>query len=303
MNQTSISTLEAAPRRSADPCAGGAMKKYINIIALFFAIALGTAPAWAQLDGSVRGVVKGPDGKPLAGATIQLYDATSGRKYTGKTNSKGEYLFGVVYMGTYKGTLMVNGNPVDEKSAIGVGAGQEQVVDWNEGGGANTMTPEQKQKIEAQQKEANKIKGLNASLQQAKELEGAGNYDQAITVLQQATQVDPNQDLVWGYLGDAQRGAAAHASDTQAKTKDYQDAIESYQKAIAIKPSASYQAGLADAYARTGQVDKAVAGYAAAAQADPQNAAAYYYNEGVVFTNTNKTDEAVAAFDKAIQAD
>jgi hypothetical protein len=124
--------------------------------------------------------------------------------------------------------LIVNGNPVDEKSSIGVGAGQEQVVDWNEGGG-NAVSEEQKQKAAAQQKEANKIKGLNASLQQAKELEGAGNYDQAITVLQQATQVDPNQDLVWGYLGDAQRGAAAHASDAQAKNKLFADAIDSYQ--------------------------------------------------------------------------
>lgn len=278
------------------------MKKYINIIALIFAIALGTAPAWAQLDGSIRGIVKGPDGKPIAGATVQLYEVTSGRKYTSKTNGKGEYVFGVVYQGTYKATLLVDGKPVDEKSSVGVGAGQEQVVDWNEGGG-NTLTEEQKQKIAAQQKEADKIKGLNASLEQAKALEGAGNYDQAITVLQQATQVDPSQDLVWAYLGDAQRGAAAHAPDAQAKTKGYQDAIESYQKAIAIKSSASYHAGLAEAYARTGQVDKAVAEYNAAAQADPQNAGAYYYNEGVVFTNTNKTDEAIAAFDKAIQAD
>ena len=69
------------------------------------------------------------------------------------------------------------------------------------------MTEEQRKKIEATQKENEKIKGLNATLKQAKELEGAGNYDQAITILQQATKVDPNQDLVWGYLGDAQRGA------------------------------------------------------------------------------------------------
>ena len=35
----------------------------------------------------------------------------------------------------------------------------------------------------------------------------------------------------------------------------------------------------------------------------PANAATYYFNEGAVFTNTNKSDEAIAAFDKAIQAD
>ncbi len=279
------------------------MKKYIYLATLLLVLGMCAIPSWAQLDGTIRGVVKGPDGKPMAGATIQIYDPTSGRKYTSKTNGKGEYVFGVVYQGTYKATLLVDNKPVDEKSSIGLAAGQEQVVDWNEGGAQNALTEEQKAKIAASQKEAAKIKGLNASLLQAKELEGAGNYDQAITVLQQATQVDPNQDLVWGYLGDAQRGAAAHAADTQAKTKLFQDAIASYQKAIAIKPSASYSAGLADAYARTGQTEKAVEQYNAAVQADPTNAGAYYYNEGVVFTNTNKIDEAVAAFDKSIQAD
>lgn len=279
------------------------MKKYLNLAALLLVIGMCAVPSWAQLDGTIRGVVKGPDGKPIAGAAIQLYDATTGRKYSGKTNSKGEYVISTVYQGTYKGTLLVNGNPVDEKSSIGLGAGQEQVVDWNEGGTAPVLTEEQKQKIAAQQKQNEKIKGLNASLQEAKQLEGAGNYDQAVTELTQATQVDPNQDLVWAYLGDAQRGAAAHATDPQTKTKDYQDAVESYQKAIALKPAASYHAGLADAYAKTGQTDKAIQEYAAAAQADPPNASAYYYNEGVVLTNTNKTDEAIAAFDKSIEAD
>ena len=74
-------------------------------------------------------------------------------------------------------------------------------------------------------------------------------------MLQQATQVDPNQDLVWFSLGDAQRGA-----------KKYPDAIESYQKAIAIKSTVgAYHNNLADAYAKSGQTEKAVQEYAAAA--------------------------------------
>ena len=64
-----------------------------------------------------------------------------------------------------------------------------------------SSTEEQRKKIEATQKENEKIKGLNATLKQAKELEGQGNWDQAITILTQATTVDPNQDLVWAYLG------------------------------------------------------------------------------------------------------
>src|SRR5208337_4786173 len=84
----------------------------------------------------------------------------------------------------------------------------------------------------------------------------------------------------------------------------YPEAIESYQKAIAIKSTVgAYHNNLADAYAKSGQADKAVQEYAAAAEAEPANAATYYFNEGAVFTNGGKADEAIAAFDKAIQAD
>ena len=73
---------------------------------------------------------------------------------------------------------------------------------------------------------------------------------------------------------------------------------------MAIKPNnGGYHNGLADAYAKSGQTEKAVAEYTAAAQAEPANAATYYFNEGAVFTNTGKIDEAIAAFDKAIAAD
>jgi tetratricopeptide (TPR) repeat protein len=281
------------------------MKKSSFVLALLFAMALSAAPLWAQFEGIIQGTVKDASGKPMAGATIRLYDPQTGRKYELKTDKNGYYKSIAIYLGTYKVSLLQNGNLIDERNNVPINPGTEgPVVDFDESKNASAPTPEQQQKIAEQQKSNEKIKGLNASLTHAKELEGAGNYDEAINVLTQATQVDPSQDLVWGYLGDAQRGAAAHSSDPQAKSKLYSEAIESYQKALALKPAgAPYHAGLADAYARSGQVDKAVQEYATAAQNDPTNAAAYYYNEGVVFTNTNKSDEAIAAFDKAIQAD
>jgi tetratricopeptide (TPR) repeat protein len=61
--------------------------------------------------------------------------------------------------------------------------------------------------------------------------------------------------------------------------------------------------GMADAYAKSGQTDKAVQEYNAAAQAEPANAATYFFNEGAVFTNTGKVDDAITAFDKVIAAD
>jgi tetratricopeptide (TPR) repeat protein len=272
----------------------GTMKKCINFAAMLLFAGMCAAPLWAQLDGTIRGTVKGQDGKPLAGATVQISDANTGRKYSSTTNSKGEYVMGTVYAGTYKATLTMKGNPIDEQNNIPLSAGQEQIVNWDESGRGNAaVSPEQQAKIEAANKENEKIKGLNDTLKQAKELEGQGNWDQAITILTQATTVDPNQDLVWAYLGDAQRGA-----------KKYSEAADSYQKALALKPtSGPYMNQLADAYAKSNQTDKAIQQYAAAATADPTNAGAYYFNEGAVLTNTGKLDDAIAAFDKSIQID
>lgn len=268
------------------------MKKYLNFSLMLLLLVMCSAPVWAQITGTVKGVVIDKDGKPIAGATIELVGTQTGTKYTLKTNSKGAFYSVGIGLGTYRATLFINGQEVDSHGNVVVEATGERDIPFDLAKDA-AMAAEQNKASAAAQQQNTKIKNLNATLKQAKELEGAGNYDQAVTLLQQATQVDPNQDLVWAYLGDAQRGA-----------KKYTDAIESYQKALAIKPtSGDYMGQLADAYAKAGQTDKAIEQYAAAAQADPTHAAQYYYNEGAVLTNTGKIDDAVAAFDKAIQLD
>jgi tetratricopeptide (TPR) repeat protein len=60
---------------------------------------------------------------------------------------------------------------------------------------------------------------------------------------------------------------------------------------------------MAEAYAKMGDTQSAIAAYSQAAQLDPAEAGKYYFNEGAVLTNTGKVDEAIAAFDKAIAAD
>jgi len=268
------------------------MKKYIYLASLLFAMTIGAAPLWAQVNGDIRGIATDRDGKPINGATVELNDASTGRKYTAKTNAKGQYVAAELPIGNYSAELIQNGNTIDSHNNIPVTAGGDMEVDFDLAKD-NAASAEQQKKVEAVQKQNMKVKELNAKLAQAKELEAAGNYDQAITLLQQTTDAEPTQDLLWAYLGDAQRGA-----------KKYTDAIVSYQKALAIKPtSGAYHSGLADAYAKSGQTDKAVQEYAAAAQADPTNAGTYYFNEGAIFTNTGKVDEAIAAFDKAIELD
>ena len=268
------------------------MKKSLNFSLMLLLLVMFSAPVWAQITGVVKGVVTDQNGKPIVGATVELVGTQTGTKYTLKTNAKGAFYSVGIGLGVYRATLFINGKEVDSHGNVVVEATGEREIPFDLAKDA-AMAAEQSKQAEAAQQQNTKIKGLNATLKQAKELEGAGNYDQAVTLLQQATQVDPNQDLVWAYLGDAQRGA-----------KKYTDAIESYQKALALKPTnGPYMGQLADAYAKAGQTDKAIEQYAAAATADPTNAAQYYYTEGAVLTNTGKVDEAVTAFDKSIQLD
>ena len=274
------------------------MKKHISVVLLLtFLAAICAAPAWAQFTGTVRGVAKDETGKPIEGGTVELLNSENGHKISLKVNAKGEYFSIGVVPGTYKFSLFKDGKLIDYFDKVPVAIGDDRVINFDLAKDRVQQTPaiseEQQKKNAEAQKQTEKIKGLNGQLAQAKQLEAAGNYDQAITILQQATQADPNQDVMWANLGEAQRGA-----------KKYPEAIESYQKAVALKPTnGPYHSALADALAKSGQTDKAIQEWATAVQNDPSNAGAYYFNEGAVLTNTGKLDDAIAAFDKALQAD
>src|ERR1035438_2150715 len=68
------------------------MRKYF-IFFLLLVIAMGmSAPvAMAQTTGSVKGVCKDVEGKPIAGADVEWVGVESGHTYKLKTNNKGEY--------------------------------------------------------------------------------------------------------------------------------------------------------------------------------------------------------------------
>ena len=272
------------------------MKKYIRpVMMAAIVLAFGALPVVAQMTG-MKGVCKDQEGKPITDGVVEVVNADSGRKLSAKTNKNGEYTIIGLTPGSYDATLMRNAAKVDSVAKIPIGMGDMREVNFDlkkdlaKSGGPTEEQLKQQQEL---QKQNEKIKGLNAKLAEARDLEKAGNYDQAISILQEATTTDPTKDLLWAYLGDAYRGA-----------KKYPEAAEAYQKALAISPTnGAYHNGLADALAKSGQTDKAIAEWNAAAQAEPANAATYYFNEGAVLTNTGKVDDAIVAFDKTIQID
>lgn len=309
------------------------MKKHFAIF-LFVILALGLCvpPVFAQASGTVKGVCKDADGKPITEAIVLYANQDNGQKYTLKTNKKGEYFSLGISPGKYNVSLYKNADDQKANKEMDHANGFQVQLDENtldfdvkkeqesaaKGAG---LTPEQVKQMqeqkEKQEKEKNTVGKLNDKLNSAKAHADAGDFDAAIADLNDATQTDPSRDLVWFKLGDYYRLSVPKQTDPAEKQKRLGSAIESYQKAIELKKAATnekdpaaaaktlaaYYNNMAEAYAKSNKTDDAVKTYQLAAQADPSAAGQYYFNTGAVLTNAGKVDDAIAAFDKVIAAD
>jgi tetratricopeptide (TPR) repeat protein len=312
------------------------MKQRFAMLALIvFMATLSTHLLFAQASGTVKGVCKDTEGKPITGAVVEWANTETGRKYALKTNNKGEYFSLGISPGKYTVTLSKDGKEIFHFSGVTVVL-DENTLDFDlkkeataaaQGQG---LTPEQlKQQQEQQEKiakENNTIKSLNESLAAAKQASDAGDFDTAINTMTQATQVDPNRELLWAKLGDYNLSSAIKQTDSAEKTKRYDAAATAFQKAVDLKqktleadPSkktpdatkalAGFYNNLGKAQAQLGKTDDAVKAYNQAAQLDPSGAGMYYFNLGAILTNANVKNDAemrkaaVQAFDKAIAAD
>lgn len=273
------------------------MKNKFGILMLVAVLMCGVN-LWAQNGGTVKGKCLDESGQPIVGAKVLYENLDNGSKVTLTTDKKGEFFGMGVTSGNYKVSLSsAQGQPIFTFNKVPVRLGENEplIIDLKaersrQGQG---MSEEQKKQIEAAQKENQKIKGLNASLNQANDLRKAGNCDEAANVMTQATQVDATKDILWYSLAESLSCA-----------KKYPEAIAAYQKAISIAPAkGEYHNNLGQAFLRNNQTEEAIAEYDKAAAADPANAGMYFFNEGAVLTNKGKADEAVKAFDKALAAD
>jgi tetratricopeptide (TPR) repeat protein len=286
------------------------MKKKLAVVMLVALLAaLCVPPAWSQAMATVKGNVKDMDGKPMPGATVEYSSAENGRKYALKTDKSGNFFSIGVAPGTYKVTLINNGQPVTFWSGVPVRLSEAENLfnidlQKEKARAGAQMTEEQKKQQEAAQKENLKIKGLNEKLAAAKAQTDAGQLDAAVQTLTEASQIDPAQHLIWFKLGDALLAAGKHNPDKAAGKEQLAKSIDAYKKAIELKPTVgAYYNNMGESYARLGQTQEAINSYTQAAQNDPTEAGKYYFNLGAVLTNSGKPDDANAAFDKAIAAD
>ena len=192
---------------------GKIMKKHFIIpLLLVLVVALSAPSLLAQSTGSVKGVCKDVDGKPIAEAQVEWLGIETGRKYTLKTNNKGEYFSLGISPGKYNITLSKDGKEIFHFSNLPV-AGDQVELDFDmkkemsaAAQGQGLSAEQAKQVKEAQEKatkEVNTVKSLNDKLNAAKAASDAGDYETAIATMNEANQIDSTRDLIWFKLGDA----------------------------------------------------------------------------------------------------
>ncbi len=270
----------------------------------------------------IVGDVKGPDGKLLAGAQVQIVRTDIKANYKVKTDKKGHYVYAGLPIGTFNVSVEVDGKTADQmngvktrsgpdptevsfdlsKSAAAAAAAGAETPEANRAMSAKDKAEFEKQK-KAQEEALAKNKALNDAFNAGKEAADAKNWDAAIDNFEKASVMGPEQHVVWSNLADAYLNRADKRAGAD-RQSDLDKGLAAYSKAIMLKPDdPAYHNNYALGLAKNKKFDEAQAELTKAAGLDAANAGKYYYNLGAVYVNTGQSEPAGAAFKKAIDID
>jgi len=250
------------------------------------------APVLAQ-GGTVRGVVNDDKGQPVEGAGVTIVMTDTGRKYTVKTNRRGEFM----QIGLAGGAYTVQAEKDKLSSAAEktmVKAGGPSMVNLVLGASAAAGGAADAKEAAAKVAELKKLfeEGVAAGT--------AGRHDEAIAKFQAGIAINPKCFDCYDNIGFA-----------YAQKKEYDKAEESYNKAAEIKPDdAGAYNGLANIYNAQRKFDEAAKASARATELSTNLSAAggaaggadAMFNQGVILWNAGKVAEAKKQFEGAVQA-
>jgi tetratricopeptide (TPR) repeat protein len=296
------------------------------------------AQGWAGR-GRLQGLVKDPDGKPLAGAKVTLRQGAPPVKADGPgpvpltTDKNGKW----TYLGLAGGTWGV----LIEKEGYVTSEGQAQVIEGGVGVAAPiavTLRAVPKEQIQKQQEESKggqavkSIESGNTLLQQEKYAEARAEYEKALALLEPQYKPAVLRGIASTYYKEA-----AQAKDKQAKAHKMDQAVGALKQALEIKPddpeslqlistllvdagreneAKAYMARLPqgtkldpDTLLNVGirayndkKVDDALAEFSRVIEQNPQLAEAYYYR-ALTYLNKGKNKEAKADLQKLLELD
>lgn len=270
----------------------------------------------SQLDA----VCRDAQGEPLAGASLHFRDPSNGRHFQVKTDEEGKFFYIAVEPGSYDVQLTRAGKSLAEFHRVQIPWSSRPLsVDFNLARNSVTITrqvlgpesfagsvdPEpaiREGTEEAAQNE--KIQAINRELLAAKAKSDQGDWRGAIEILSAATDIDPNRDLPWAHLANAECHAAEQA--TTNRDKLLRDCIYAYGRAISLHPTGAYHNNLGQAYARVGRWEDAIREFRQAEQLDSDRMALYEMNSGKVLLQqwearaSESLGSAIAAFGQVI---
>ncbi|MHB8413073.1 MAG: tetratricopeptide repeat protein [Candidatus Acidiferrales bacterium] len=290
----------------------------VLFLALLLAPTLLLPPSAEAQTGQLSGKVLDLQGNPYPDVVITITNKDNGLHFVVKTDKDGNYQQLGMQNGIYnvnfkkdnidytdqvrvdtsggKGTVLnENFQAIAKKSGYDVEAAKKQQEAANKfktmkthfDNGVHAITDADATKQQLQSSPADQKATLQAKLNT--------DYQTAVTEFEQAQQSapdkDPNLPTILGNLGVAYDGAGK-----------YQEAADTLQKAVDLKPTPALYMQLGTDLARVGKIPEAGAACDKAGTLDPTNkleGESCYKNIGVVLTNAGKMKDAIEPLDKA----
>ena len=142
-------------------------------------------------------------------------------------------------------------------------------------------------------------RAINEKIAAAAAFMAAGDWDSALTAAKAATEIDPNRDLPWAWLGNVYCSEAQHTTPPPASLLN--NCIQQYKHAIAIAPSSTYFNNVGVAYAAMNRWEDAAENFRAALLANPDHAALYHLNLGsaLLKQSESSSDTPIALLESA----
>ena len=283
------------------------------------------APATFAQGGALAGTVFDLTAKPYPDVTISVKNVETNKQTDAVTDAKGHYSVPGLGPGTYN--IDVKGKDKDGKemllyqTGVKLAAGAiptfdinlKELQDSGKLAAIEAMRKQQEAEVQFQALKQHYDAGIAAIEQmkaaQAKltqtpkdqqdpvkaQINTAGGT--AVTELTAALDLekpeDPNRSIVLSRLGEAY----------EAQQK-WQEAADTYQKAIALKPDAAANYNnLGNDLAKLGKVDDARAAYQKYVDLNPTDAALAWRNFGTVLYNSNRMKESIEPLQKATTLD
>jgi Flp pilus assembly protein TadD len=258
-----------------------------------FVIAAFAVVGYAQT-GRLKGKVVDASNKPVEGATVVMESKELNRKFTTKTDRRGEYTH-FLAPGVYVVTVTKDSLSQTQETKVSIDERELNFTLRPGGGGGGNVSDADRKKMEAE------MAAVKTAFEAGVAADRAGNLDEAIAKFTEVATKLPKCTECFANIGSIHM-----------RKKEYEQAEAAYKKAIDANPnSGEAYMGLANAYNAQRKFDLATeAGATAnklmgagAAGAAGGGSAGAVFNQGVIAWNAGKIPDAQKLFEQAVTLD